>query len=257
LNDCLEFRFEASRVQRLSEASATGSAAPRRRVPFLCLSKEKTPKERTPRRSLCERSPGGAPCSGGASTGRPCPDDACSTSCLAPRCARHPTRRFRRGPNSKRPQQKLPSPACGRGVGGEGRAQRGMRLPPVTSAPSSAARAVGRLARDGQSSAVTAGTPCRRDPEHVSSAGSPARAARRGADVSGAVLLVTFLGQARKVTRRRRAAEPVSAPPKVDRPSTPHRKTAGRSPDAWARCALSTLRAGRRLADTSSGEQRP
>ncbi len=196
---------------------AAGFAAFRPRGTFLCLSKETCPKERTPhrpRRSLRERSPAGAPCSGDASTGRPQrnlgPDDACSTSCLAPRCARHPTRRFRRGPNSKRPQQKLPSPACGRGVGGEGRAQRGMRLPPVTSAPSSAARAVGRLARDGQTSAVTAGTPCRRDPEHVSSAGSPARAARRGADVSGVISFGSFsLDKQRKGTRRRRAPEPV------------------------------------------------
>ena len=43
-------------------------------------------------------------------------------------CARRPARRFRRGPNSEKPQQKLPSPACGRGVRGEGRAQRGMRF---------------------------------------------------------------------------------------------------------------------------------
>ena len=144
------------RVYRHSETFATGSAAPRRRVPFLCLSKEKEPKERTPRRprrSLRERSPGGAPCSGGASTAHPCADDACSTSCLAPRCARHPTRRFRRGPNRDKPQQQLPSPACGRGVGGEGRAQRGTRFRLVGSAlnsigfPTRATRRVGKAQR--------------------------------------------------------------------------------------------------------------
>ena len=183
---------------------AAGFAAFRPRGTFLCLSKETCPKERTPhrpRRSLRERSPAGAPCSGGASTGHPCPDDACSTSCLAPRCARHPTRRFRRGPNS--------------GISFTNALRAFVRafdvaVPPVTSAPSSAARAVGRLAMDGQSSAVTAGTPCRRDPEHVSSAGSPARAARRGADVSGVLSFGSFsLDKQRKGTRRRGAPEPV------------------------------------------------
>ena len=179
-------------------------------------------------------------------------------NCLAPRCARHLTRRFRRGPNSERPQQKLPSPACGRGAGGEGRAQRGMRLSPVTSAPSSAARAVGRLARDGQPSAVTAGTPCRRDPEHVSSAGSPARVARRGADVSGVLSFGSFsLDKQRKGTRRRLAPEPVSARPKVARPSTPYRNKPDRSPNAWARCALPTLRDDQQFIGTPRGKWRP
>ena len=85
------------------------------------------------------------------------------------------------------------------------------------------------------------GGPVDAPPQHGTPPGDRSRSERRGR--RGVLSFGDFsLDKQRKVTRRRGAAEPVSARPKVARPSTPYRNKPGRSPNAWARCALPTLR---------------
>jgi len=126
-------------------------------------------------------------------------------------------------------------------------------------------RRVGRRAQwgarqDVEQASSGQGRPVDAPPEHGAPPGDRSQSERRGR--RGVLSFGSFsLDKQRKGTRRRRAPEPVSARPKVGRPSTSHRKRSAQlirtPPSAWARCALPTLRAGRRFADTSSGEQRP
>ena len=85
------------------------------------------------------------------------------------------------------------------------------------------------------------GGPVDAPPEHGTPPGDRSRSERRGR--RGVLSFGDFsLDKQRKVTRRRGAAEPLSAPPKDARPSALHRKNPDRSPNAWARYALPTLR---------------
>ena len=100
------------------------------------------------------------------------------------------------------------------------------------------------------------GRPVDASPEHGAPPGDRSRSERRGR--RGVLSFGDFsLDKQRKVTRRRGAAEPVSARPKVARPSTPYRNKPDRTPNAWARCALPTLRDDQQFIGTPRGKWRP
>ncbi len=177
--DCSANRFRALR------RTAGDSAPAHARVPLVPA---KGTKARVPTGGLARRLPHQVPGSevvlGVGLRRRPWRRSPCSTSCLAPHCARHPIR----------------PPAKGTGTGSLLRSIAAMSRSdepygiPCTRAGVAPARR-GWLAMDGQPRPVTTGTSCQADPEHKRYVG--ARPARAGAGV-GCTLFGSFLWASRE-----------------------------------------------------------
>ena len=207
---------ERSRVQRQLATSPTGSGAPRRRVPFLCLSKEKEPKERTPETSaprLAARAgePALLTCSGSRRHGVPA-----VTALDWPSLASRPTARAallgadvtggNRIPRCARPSPPTPLPHAGEG--GFGFSLFGpLRKRRVGCRAQWGARQDVEQASSGPR--FLCGRPVDASPEHGAPAGDRSRSERRG---RWGVLSLghVSLDKQRKVPRGRKAAKPAA-----------------------------------------------